>query len=383
MPNPPSHCLDLAQQGNLGAIALLINQRLRPHGIQARVALRGENLCLLLEADPLPEKAAVVAYLRRYLVTLKLPMESVQVYGRLPQARYPDWADSFSLPPGSPPANPPSPPAAIAPPSHVRSTPRPTAKGRNPVTATKLSAPLLWLQWQGVTLQGVARMLLLVIGVGLPLVILLGARLHAVPLGLAFLVGHLVLLGVVLYGLLVGDAQACYLQSWLPQSRPWRRATALGMPLGVLAAGCLQGIGVGVGFALTDRPLPILGWFLGGMLGGAIALGFILGGLQWQVLRAQVPDAHRWIGTTIAGSALGSILGWGSGGVIFYSLARSLHLAGRPLSLDTSQDMATVALVVGLSALFGTLVNWCVFQALTATTLVGLLKRMSEGKSRS
>lgn len=94
----PQNPVDLAKQGDPAAIAQLINRALQPKGITARVTRTGTSLKVMLEADQIPDQAAIVPYLQRNLVKLGMaPIKTIDLYGKQACAATPAWRQSLSL----------------------------------------------------------------------------------------------------------------------------------------------------------------------------------------------------------------------------------------------------------------------------------------------
>jgi predicted aspartyl protease len=96
---PSQQTLESARQGDPVAIAALINQPLQSKGITARVTRRDTCLKVLLEADQVPDQQALVTYLQKNLVRLKIPLiNTVELLGKQSCAATPAWRQSFALP---------------------------------------------------------------------------------------------------------------------------------------------------------------------------------------------------------------------------------------------------------------------------------------------
>ncbi len=92
----PTHPLELAKQGNLAAIARLINQALQPKGITARVTGRDSRIKIMLEADQIPDQEVLVPYLQKNLAKLGIAaIETIEVYGKQTCAAVPAWRQSW------------------------------------------------------------------------------------------------------------------------------------------------------------------------------------------------------------------------------------------------------------------------------------------------
>lgn len=57
-----ANILELAKQGDVKAIAALMNRQLQPKGITAKVAMNDSCLQIMLESDQLPDQQTLVAW---------------------------------------------------------------------------------------------------------------------------------------------------------------------------------------------------------------------------------------------------------------------------------------------------------------------------------
>jgi PASTA domain len=90
--------LQLAKQGDVTAIATLINRQLEPKGITAKVSLKGSTLQVMLEAEQVPDQKALVAFVRKGVTSLAVKaIERVKVYGRQVGEDFPEWSNEFDL----------------------------------------------------------------------------------------------------------------------------------------------------------------------------------------------------------------------------------------------------------------------------------------------
>lgn len=89
--------LKLARQGNVQAIATLLNRLVQPQPTTLRVNLRGDCLQILLEAEETPEPA-LLERIQQAVVQLSLPaVRWVRVYGRRQGEPTPDWIEEFEV----------------------------------------------------------------------------------------------------------------------------------------------------------------------------------------------------------------------------------------------------------------------------------------------
>jgi YVTN family beta-propeller protein len=90
--------VQLAQSGDAGAIAVLMNSTLQTIGVTARVALRNDDLHILLESDRVLAPQSCLEFVRRGIARLGLNWaESAVVYSRLPGQPAPTWVEQLSL----------------------------------------------------------------------------------------------------------------------------------------------------------------------------------------------------------------------------------------------------------------------------------------------
>jgi hypothetical protein len=90
----------LAKQGNPKALATIINQSLKPKGITAKVGLKDDCLQVLLESAEIPDRQAMVSFIRNGLTRLEVEsIRRVKVYGRKLGEESPAWNQSFEMMP--------------------------------------------------------------------------------------------------------------------------------------------------------------------------------------------------------------------------------------------------------------------------------------------
>ncbi|MGA7933295.1 MAG: retropepsin-like aspartic protease [Kovacikia sp.] len=100
---PSQQTLESARRGDPVAIAALINQPLQSKGITARVTRQNTCLRVLLEADEIPNRQALVTYLQKNLAKLNIPLiNTVELQGKQTCAVSPAWRHSFNLTPPQP-----------------------------------------------------------------------------------------------------------------------------------------------------------------------------------------------------------------------------------------------------------------------------------------
>ncbi|MEH2196161.1 MAG: hypothetical protein V7K98_26445 [Nostoc sp.] len=90
--------LELAKQGDVDAIASLMNRHLYPKGITAKVAFKDVCLEVTLESDQVPNQQILVAFIRKGLTGLgAVSVERVKVYGQQTGKKFPAWSKEFNL----------------------------------------------------------------------------------------------------------------------------------------------------------------------------------------------------------------------------------------------------------------------------------------------
>ncbi|MFN6517407.1 MAG: hypothetical protein RMY29_023280 [Nostoc sp. CreGUA01] len=90
--------LELAKQGDVQAIASLINRQLQPKGITAKVVLKHSCLQVMLESVQVPNQQALVAFIRKAITDLgAASIERVNIYGRQTGEEFPAWSEKFEV----------------------------------------------------------------------------------------------------------------------------------------------------------------------------------------------------------------------------------------------------------------------------------------------
>lgn len=88
----------LAKQGDLNAIAALMNRALHPQGIGVKVAYQKGHLRVLLEGKTVPDQTVLAPYIRKGILALQVPgWHTLSVLGRLHGASPPAWSKTFAL----------------------------------------------------------------------------------------------------------------------------------------------------------------------------------------------------------------------------------------------------------------------------------------------
>lgn len=88
---------ELAKQGNPKALATLINQSLKSKNITAKVGVKNDCLQILLESAQVPDQESIVAFIRKGLIKLEVPLNTVKVYGRKIGEENPAWNQTFDI----------------------------------------------------------------------------------------------------------------------------------------------------------------------------------------------------------------------------------------------------------------------------------------------
>ena len=77
-----TNILELAKQGDIKAIAALMNRQLQPKGITAKVALKDSCLQIMLESVEVPDQQALVTFICKGITGLGAELiEKVKIYG--------------------------------------------------------------------------------------------------------------------------------------------------------------------------------------------------------------------------------------------------------------------------------------------------------------
>lgn len=93
-----SNLKQLAQQGNVNAIATLMNRALQPKGITAKVQLKGNCLQVMLESTPIPDQQWCVTWITAGMRRLAIPsIRSLRIYGRQKGDDFPAWTEDVAL----------------------------------------------------------------------------------------------------------------------------------------------------------------------------------------------------------------------------------------------------------------------------------------------
>lgn len=95
----PPDLRELAQQGDLNAIAALLNRQLQPLGMTAQTSLQGDCLFVLLESKEfVPDRFAVVQLIRNELTDLEFDeINRVKVHGRQAGQETLPWSHEIGL----------------------------------------------------------------------------------------------------------------------------------------------------------------------------------------------------------------------------------------------------------------------------------------------
>ena len=93
-----TNLLELAKQGDPQAIATLMNRSLQPRGITADVELQGNCLRVALEAEQVPNRQALTAFVQNGIGNLAIQsIQSIKVTGRQIGASVPAWVHEIIL----------------------------------------------------------------------------------------------------------------------------------------------------------------------------------------------------------------------------------------------------------------------------------------------
>uniref|UniRef100_A0ACD5GVJ1 Uncharacterized protein n=1 Tax=Desertifilum tharense IPPAS B-1220 TaxID=1781255 RepID=A0ACD5GVJ1_9CYAN len=82
----------LAKQGDITAIALLLNQQLKSRNIVAKINIKNDCLQALLESIETPDQQQMVSLLKTEILKLEIPsVTRLKLYGKQADEDFPDW----------------------------------------------------------------------------------------------------------------------------------------------------------------------------------------------------------------------------------------------------------------------------------------------------
>lgn len=158
----------------------------------------------------------------------------------------------------------------------------------------------LWRNW--IAANAVGELL----GLGVAVAITVGvARAHALPPAAEILVVTAAFLVIGVYeGAIVGAAQWLVLRRVLPSvgAKQWVVATVVGAVIAWMLGRIPNALADWNGVGTAEPGMPMI-LFFGAAMGAA--LGLILGGAQWLVLRDHVRRAGIWVGANALAWAIG------------------------------------------------------------------------------
>jgi hypothetical protein len=376
-----SAVIRLAQEGDAQAITMLINQQLNSRGITAQSAVQGDCLHILLEAPKTPPQEILVQYLREALLRLSADsIQSAQIYGRPQGEETPAWVEAVSLQSRATSILPEETEAdEEATPSSTLSTRRTSIWGR---------CLRLWAYWQFASLGVSFVLMFLLAAVSLVFAaivpktffesapnlswksIVLGENLPQFSRELAVVL----LISCFFLGLILGDAQTEVLQQRLRRVGFWKWATALGVPLGLVAAIAIRLYGyTSVVKVVSLLPFSIHASIFFGVIMPAVAaaIGYgILGGLQWIALAKRVPRSYRWPLTTLVSGGLCGLIGSVASHVFTTQLLKAAALLDFP------------NIRVAISTLLAVFIAWVSFHAVTGVTMARMIHKTPKVKMR-
>lgn len=99
-PMTSSNATTLAQakQGDVKAIASLLNRTLQPKGITAKASIKNSCLYIMLESAKVPPQKALVDFMQKVFSSFSVDnCHEVKVYGRQTGEEIPDWTESFKV----------------------------------------------------------------------------------------------------------------------------------------------------------------------------------------------------------------------------------------------------------------------------------------------
>ena len=97
--NDPIHKLiEQAKNGNIEAMTILINTKLKAKGIVAKTSIKSQSLNIMLESSSVLPRRAAVEFLHNLLQNFQHESwSSVRVYNKKIGEEIPDWVEVFSL----------------------------------------------------------------------------------------------------------------------------------------------------------------------------------------------------------------------------------------------------------------------------------------------
>jgi hypothetical protein len=93
-----ANLLELSKQGNIEAIATLLNKTLRVRGVSAQVILKGTCLKVMLEASIVPNQKLLSPCVLKEISNLNAnSIETLQIFGRQSGQKTSAWTQTFTL----------------------------------------------------------------------------------------------------------------------------------------------------------------------------------------------------------------------------------------------------------------------------------------------
>ena len=90
--------LELAKQGDVNAIATLMNRKLQPKGIIAKAGMKNDCLQIVLSAAEVPPQQTLVALIHKSMTSLGAEaIKRVKVYGKQTGEEIPAWDEEFEV----------------------------------------------------------------------------------------------------------------------------------------------------------------------------------------------------------------------------------------------------------------------------------------------
>ena len=95
---PSQDPVTLAKQKDVKAIAMLINQKLQPIDVVAKVSLKDDCLQVMIEAPEAPNQEQMVSLLQSEIQKLEVQgINRLRLYGRQSGEDFPDWQEEVNL----------------------------------------------------------------------------------------------------------------------------------------------------------------------------------------------------------------------------------------------------------------------------------------------
>jgi hypothetical protein len=90
--------LELAKQGDVRAIATLLNRSLEPNGMRVKTGVKNDCLQIMVEAATVPNQQTIVAFIHKSMMSLgAASIQKVKIYGKQAGEDFPAWNKELDL----------------------------------------------------------------------------------------------------------------------------------------------------------------------------------------------------------------------------------------------------------------------------------------------